>query len=204
MKLRTLLPLIALIVVGALGLAASSGDDESAETTTPAPAGDTGGMEDPAADIDVMSPAADLRVTLDRLLAEHGELAIFAMQKGFDGSNDFEAIAAALDENTVALREAIGSVCGDEAEQAFLKMWREHIGFFVEYTVATAEDDQQGRKAALDQLARYRRSSPSCSATHRAPGRRDLRGPPGPRRPADDGTRPVRRGRLRGRLRYRA
>ncbi|MGH3030040.1 MAG: copper amine oxidase, partial [Gaiellaceae bacterium] len=63
---------------------------------------------------------------------------------------------AALDENTVALGEAIGSVYGDEAEQAFLEMWREHIGFFVDYTVATAEDDQQGRQAALDKLAGYR------------------------------------------------
>ncbi|MGH3091217.1 MAG: hypothetical protein ACRDOG_02635, partial [Gaiellaceae bacterium] len=112
MRLRTLLALITLVVVGALGLAACGGDDESAETTTPAPAGETGGMN-----IDVMSRAADLRVTLDRLLAEHGELAVFAMQKGFDGSKDFDAIAAALDENTVALGEAIGSVYGDEAEQ---------------------------------------------------------------------------------------
>jgi hypothetical protein len=57
-------------VVGALGLAACGGDTESAETTTPAPADETGGMNEEAADIDVMSPAADLRVTLDRLLAE--------------------------------------------------------------------------------------------------------------------------------------
>jgi hypothetical protein len=102
------------------------------------------------------SPAVDLRVTLDRLLGEHALLATVAMQKGYDGAEDFEAAAAALDENTIALGEAIGSVYGDEAEEQFLELWRQHIGFFVDYTVATAEDDQEARAAALEKLDGYR------------------------------------------------
>jgi len=102
------------------------------------------------------SPAADLRVTLDRLLSEHAHLAVFAMQKGVDGDEDFEAIAGGLEKNTVALGGAIGSVYGDEAETAFLELWRNHIGFFVDYTVATAKDDAAGRKLALDKLAGYK------------------------------------------------
>ena len=158
MRLRTLLALIALVVVGALGLAACGGDDESAETTTPAPAGDTGGMEDPAADIDVMSPAANLRVTLDTLLGEHAALAMAATQKGFSGDEDFETIAAALDENSVELSEAIGSVYGDEAAETFLdgeNMWRDHIGFFVDYTVGLATEDKAAQDRAVDNLTAY-------------------------------------------------
>ena len=67
--------------------------------------------------------SSDLRVTLGRLLAEHAGLATVAMQKGFDGDQDFKAIADALDTNTVDLGEALGSVYGDEAKTAFLKMW---------------------------------------------------------------------------------
>ena len=133
----------------ALGLSACGGDSE------PASAGTGTTMTAPASAVSTSSPAADLRVTLDRLLGEHAHLAIFAMQKGVNGDPDFEAIAGGLEENTVALGDAIGSVYGDEAKEGFLKMWRDHIGFFVDYTVATAEGDEGGREAALGKLAGY-------------------------------------------------
>ena len=135
----------------ALGLSACGDDSEPAAATETT-------MTAPASAVSVSSPAADLRVTLDRLLGEHAHLAIFAMQKGVNGEPDFEAIAGGLEENTVALGDAIGSVYGDEAKTGFLKMWRDHIGFFVDYTVATAEGNEQGREAALGKLAGYRAS----------------------------------------------
>ncbi len=99
--------------------------------------------------------SSDLRITLGRLLAEHAGLATFAMQKGLDGDKDFDAIAKALDGNTVDLGDAIGSVYGDEAKAGFLELWRNHIGFFVDYTVATAKKDEAGQTAARDKLAQY-------------------------------------------------
>ena len=77
-----------------------------------------------------MTPAADLRVTLDTLLGEHALLAVAATQKGLDGAEDFEAAAAALDANSVEVSEAIASVYGDEAAEQFLdapSLWRDHI-----------------------------------------------------------------------------
>jgi hypothetical protein len=106
----------------------------------------------------VESPAADLRFTLDRLLGEHALLAMFATQKGFSGSKDFEAAGAALDENSVELSEAIGSVYGDEAGQKFLEgdlLWRDHIGFFVDYTVGLAKEDRAMQKKAVGNLMGY-------------------------------------------------
>ncbi len=154
--------LFAILAVAAIGLAGCGGeggdaDEGAAPSATTAPPAETsdGGMSE-AADVSVKSPAADLRVTLDRLLGEHALLAAFAMQKGYAGDEDFEPIATALDENTVALGDAIESVYGKEAEKAFLQMWRDHIGFFVDYTVATAKEDEQGRQAALDKLAGYK------------------------------------------------
>jgi hypothetical protein len=109
------------------------------------------------ATVGVTSPAADLRVTLDRLLAEHAILAVIAMQNGIDGSGDFEASAGALLANADDLAAAIGSVYGAEAAKAFDGLWKQHIGFFVDYVVATGKKDEAGRKAALDKLGNYKK-----------------------------------------------
>jgi|GEM_PF-236888 len=102
------------------------------------------------------TPAADFRSALDQLLSEHAYLAIIAMQKGFDGAADFEAAAGALNKNTVELSASIASVYGQDAGKAFQKMWNDHIGFFVDYVVATSKKDDAGRKVALEKLDQYR------------------------------------------------
>jgi hypothetical protein len=107
---------------------------------------------------DATAPAADLRVTLGRLLGEHAVLAMVATQKGYAGAADFEEIAAALDANSVDIADAIAGLYGDEAGKAFLdgkNLWRDHIGFFVEYTTALAKGDAAGQKAAEGKLAGY-------------------------------------------------
>ena len=100
--------------------------------------------------------AAGLRVALNRLLGEHVLLAAGATNAALDGRTpDFEAAAAALDENSVDLTSAITAVYGEEAGASFLEQWREHIGFFVDYTVATAGSDSAGQQAAMDDLTSY-------------------------------------------------
>ena len=148
-----LLALTALAGVVAFGLVACGGGDDEGGAATTSPT-ETTAPTGPS----VTSPAADLRVTLDRLLGEHAMLAVFAMQKGASGDEDFEQIAAALDENSVALGDAIGSVYGDEARDGFLKLWRDHIGFFVEYTQAAAANDNAGKRAAIQKLDGYRQA----------------------------------------------
>ena len=126
--------------------------------------GDTlaGAIQEQSPDTFPLEPAtmsaADLRVTLDRLLGEHAILAMLATQKGLSGDADFEAIAGALDQNGVELSEAIGSVYGEEAADTFLNgpsLWRDHIKFFVDYTVALAEKDEAGQQEAVDNLTGY-------------------------------------------------
>ncbi len=126
--------------------------------------GDTlaGAIQEQSPDMFPLEPAtmsaADLRVTLDRLLGEHAILAMLATQKGLSGDADFEAIAGALDQNGVELSQAIGSVYGDEAADTFLNgpsLWRDHIKFFVDYTVALAKKDKAGQQEAVDNLTGY-------------------------------------------------
>ncbi len=102
--------------------------------------------------------AADLRVTLDRLFGEHALLAITATRKGYDGDPDFKIAATTLDKNSVELAAAIGSVYGVKARNQFLNgrfMWRDHIRFFVDYTVALKKRDRAGQRQAVANLKTY-------------------------------------------------
>ena len=105
-----------------------------------------------------MTPACDLRVALGSLLGEHTILAAAATQQGLSGpEEEFMATTAQLDENTVALGAAINSVYGAEAETKFLELWRAHIGYFVDYTAATAKGDDAAKTKAAADLDGYRR-----------------------------------------------
>ena len=104
------------------------------------------------------SPAADLRVTLDRLLGEHAALAMNATNLGVRGSKSFPAAAKSLDRNSVELSKAIASLYGARAGSTFLDgrfQWRAHIGFFVDYTVALGQKDKIGQATAVANLIRY-------------------------------------------------
>jgi hypothetical protein len=100
--------------------------------------------------------ASDLRVSLTQLLGEHALLASAATGAALGGRTaEFEAAAAALDANSVDLSNAIGSVYGKGAEDAFLPLWRTHIGFFVDYTMSSAKKDAAGKKKAVADLMGY-------------------------------------------------
>ena len=136
-KLRTMIA-----TIGATALIAISG---------------TGVLAAPAG---LSSPAADLRVALARLLSEHAQIAMEAMRQGVDTGDlsdpEFTAAAGALQGNTDDLTAAIESVYGANAGEAFRAQWEAHIGFFVDYTVGVATDDQAAKDAALEDLAGYR------------------------------------------------
>src|SRR5215813_13274819 len=102
------------------------------------------------------TPAASLRVALNSLLGEHVILAAAATGAALDGRDaEFKAAAGALDANSVEISKAIGSVYGEGAEQAFLPLWRRHIGFAVDYTVGVATKDQAKQDKAVNDLMAY-------------------------------------------------
>ena len=105
------------------------------------------------------TPAAALRAGLDQLFREHVDLTGFTVQTavsdGISSPNTAQSLKA-LDANTVALGDAIGNVYGATARKAFLKMWRAHIGFFVEYTKGLATNDKQMVAEAQAKLGNYK------------------------------------------------
>jgi hypothetical protein len=106
--------------------------------------------------------AAELRATLTSLLSDHVWLAGNALDTAVQQKGDLKdpqvvGAVKALDANSVALANTVGSVYPD-AEKPFLASWRQHIGFFVNYTLGQAiENDKQVAKAKAD-LDAYRTS----------------------------------------------
>ena len=100
--------------------------------------------------------AADLRAGLNYLLGEHILLASSATGAALAGRDaQFKAAAAALDQNSVDISKAIGSVYGQGAEDAFLPLWRRHIGFVVDYTVGAATKNPAKQQKAVEDLVGY-------------------------------------------------
>ncbi len=100
--------------------------------------------------------AADLRTALNGLLQEHVTLAAAATNAALGGRQaEFQAAAGALDGNSQDLAKAIGSVYGQGAQDAFLPLWRKHIGWFVDYTVGVATKDKAKQDKAVNDLVGY-------------------------------------------------
>ncbi len=112
-------------------------------------------MFDGAAD----DPASGLRSDLTYLLDGHVYAAsiaiVTALGNGAD-SPEYEAAGVALGDNTDALAAAIGGVYGKDAGDQFKDLWNAHIGFFVDYTLASAEGDKKGMEKAAADLDGYR------------------------------------------------
>jgi hypothetical protein len=102
---------------------------------------------------DPASKAVDLRVGLNQLLQEHLYLASSATGAALGGrSDEFAAAGTALNTNGTDIGAAIGSLYGDEAKDAFNKIWSAHNGFFVDYTTGVATKDQAMIDKAVEDL----------------------------------------------------
>ncbi|WP_227396361.1 copper amine oxidase [Jeotgalibacillus aurantiacus] len=124
-----------------------------------------GGHAESGMEASTATPAAELRITLDTALTEHAFLAIEAMRKGIDGAEDFDQAAGALTANSDDIAAAVSSVYGEDNGAAFLEIWNSHIGYFVDYVTATAEDNQEGKDAALAELEAYKVEQAAFFAT---------------------------------------
>jgi hypothetical protein len=104
----------------------------------------------------VAMPAADLRTELNALLSEHVILASAATGAALGGrAAEFQAAAGALDANSVDISRAIGAAYGPDAEQAFLPLWRKHIGFAVDHTQGVATQNKAKQNKAVADLVQY-------------------------------------------------
>jgi hypothetical protein len=155
------LGMAASIVVAACG---SNGGEGSGGGGTAAPS--TSAMPSDTAMVNGMAATqtkvAELQAGLTYLLTEHVYDAGIALKAAVDrkGNLDDPAVKAAvstLDVNSVALSKAVGSLY-PQAEQPFLASWRQHIGFFVNYTLGRATKNAAMADKARKDLDGYRTS----------------------------------------------
>lgn len=105
---------------------------------------------------DAASADAALRAALNQKLGEHAYVAGMATGAALGGRDkEFKASATALDANSVEIAKAIGSVYGKTAQDAFLPLWRKHIGFVVDYTTGLATKDMAKSDKAVNDLVAY-------------------------------------------------
>jgi hypothetical protein len=160
---RTSIKLATVAVGVALAATACGGssDSSTASGATPAPAAsDT--MTGVTGQAATTTKAVELRAGLTYLLEEHVQLAGIATGTALANKGDLNAPAvkaavATLDTNSVALSKAIGAAY-PKAEAPFLASWRQHIGFFVDYTLGKATKDQAKADKAQKDLDGYRTS----------------------------------------------
>jgi hypothetical protein len=100
-------------------------------------------------------PATQLRVAIDRVLAEHAFLIIQVMRTGLTSGPEFTAAGDALDEDTNELVAAIESVYGPDAAAAVGEQWRNHIAYIVDYARALDAGDTSAAQLADSQLQQY-------------------------------------------------
>ena len=146
----------------ALSLSACNGSStghRAATTPSSAPTSSSATPSTTTADATATAAAA-LRSGLDTLFRQHVDLTGFAVETAVDdgiGSATTAQALKALDDNTVAIGDAIGGVYGGAARSQFLTMWRAHIGFFVEYTKGLATHDATMVSDAQAKLAGYKK-----------------------------------------------
>lgn len=97
-------------------------------------------------------PREQLQSALSKLLGEHVELAVDTMRAGVTGAPEFDAAAAALDDNTTAIADAMDSLFGPKRATEFNAVWADHIDLFVQYTVAVAEGDREEMHRIADEF----------------------------------------------------
>jgi hypothetical protein len=102
-----------------------------------------------------LSPAVDLRLTLDRLFGEHTYLAAIVMRAHFAGDAHRDAAVQALERNSDELADRVSAIYGDAAGTAFLRLWTRHTTLYVRYVEATARGDDARQEEALRGLASY-------------------------------------------------
>jgi hypothetical protein len=100
-------------------------------------------------------PAVQVRIALDRVLAEHAFLIIEAMLTAPAGGTEHDVAASVLGDNTEELVELVNAAYGADAADAFDEQWRNHIAFLLDYTRAVADGDDDARDLAANQLQLY-------------------------------------------------
>jgi hypothetical protein len=98
------------------------------------------------------APVWRLRSQLGKLLAEHAVLVEDVTRAAVTNTPDFDAAAAAVNENTRALVSAIDTLFGAPAARDFQALWADHVEQLVAYSAGAAAGDAARQERARTAL----------------------------------------------------
>jgi hypothetical protein len=113
------------------------------------------GVQASAAEPTSITPASDLRSTLDQLLSEHYVLAVNAMVKDYNDAPDEKIAYEALNQNALDMTPAIASIYGEEGAEKFEEIFAGHNDYSADFVEAAKSDDQEARKAAEAEVKEF-------------------------------------------------
>jgi hypothetical protein len=103
----------------------------------------------------VVTPASDLRATLDQLLSEHFVLAVDAMVKDYNDAPDEKQAYDALNQNALDMTPAIASIYGEEGAKKFQEIFAGHLDYSDDFVEAAQSGDEEARKAAEAEVTEF-------------------------------------------------
>lgn len=102
----------------------------------------------------VTTKAADFRTALNGLFREHAAVTVPALKAELHEDPDQAALKQAVDTNSEALANAINGVYSGKKE-AFLDLWQQHIGYYSDYLMGAANEDENAKQVAKDNLSDF-------------------------------------------------
>lgn len=137
-KGSTIAIVIALIIGGVVGYALHKTSNVSNSSSTITTAGSS-------------TASSDLRATLRSDLQEHAALVLLLAKSQLTETPDASAAQGAMELNTVSIGEAVGTLYPDKKD-AFLKLWRAHIGYYTEYSTGAKNNDNNAKQTVKSKL----------------------------------------------------
>lgn len=163
--------LLATTMAIAVGCAALAGCDRKPPAAAPAVPRVFDLAQDAAASIPVadptrtnLMPAAELRLSIERVLGWHVVSLVKAMRATRSGAGADEWVDA-LVANTDDVVDAIGLAYGRDTAKAFHQQWAQHAQFLVDYAAAVGRQDRTAADVARRGLADFATDAASFLAT---------------------------------------
>lgn len=109
-------------------------------------------MPDKFNQTEAITPASDLRATLNQLLGLHLDYQVLTAIKQFEGADDAEAVEKQLNQNADEVAAAVASVYGEEAAQQFDAIFSAQYDDTEGFALAVKNGDQEEIEAAKQTL----------------------------------------------------
>lgn len=107
----------------------------------------------------------ELELSMRSVLQEHAAITVPALKAELLQEPDRNAVMTAVEHNNMMVADVVESAYPGTKDE-FLKLWRTHIGYYVDYLHATKDHDAAGQDIAKQNLVTFTNELSSWLADH--------------------------------------